>query len=180
MQGCASTCCHHPWTGAGVPAELSTCGCLLAWGPARRLQGEPGWREQGRRGGLLRVLPSPSRSRGGDVGSCSAKPCSFSPLKPDYSGGACACVLGRGGEGISQQVFAATLGPDAPRPPKARWSLPCSREQHRGGALGVTAELQPPAAQLGAPWWQCGQGTLDLAGGQHWGLEMDTAAPCAV
>lgn len=69
------------------------------------------------------ALPSPSCCRGGDVGSCSAKPWSFSPLKPDYSGGACACVhacvLGRGGGGISQQqVFAATLGPAAPDAPE--------------------------------------------------------------
>lgn len=54
------------------------------------------------------------------MGSRSAKPCSFSPLKPDYSGGACACVRAcvRAPEGrrrnFTTSVCSCT-GPSCPR-----------------------------------------------------------------
>lgn len=102
------------------------------------------------------ALPSPSCCWGGDVGSCSAKPWSFSPLKPDYSGGACACVhacvLGRGGGGISQQqVFAATLGPAAPDAPEGLWRCCfCREEPSRGGSPSTSAGAAVPVVAVWA------------------------------
>ncbi|XP_063205450.1 uncharacterized protein LOC134522085 [Chroicocephalus ridibundus] len=85
--------------------------------------------ETGQARGLLPALPSPSCCRGGDVGSCSAKPCSFSPLKPDYSGGACACVRACSG-GEEEEFHNKCLQP--------RWAqLPQSRPRDGGIAPAV-------------------------------------------
>lgn len=72
---------HHPCAGGRVSAELSTHGHIPVWrgGCQDSQDGGMGWAR-----GLLPVPPSPNCRRGGDVGSCSTKPCSFSPLKPDY------------------------------------------------------------------------------------------------
>lgn len=156
--------------GRGVPPSSVCLGLLqgAAGMLPTRARPSPGWWD---RRGAPPALPSPSHCWGGDAGSCSAKPWSFS-LKPDYSGSACACVhacvLGRGGGGISQQVLAATPGPSCPSPPRAaalRGSVPRELSRHLpavmcGQGMWGTAPLGGQevhaAARLPSPsWCQC-------------------------
>lgn len=130
--------------------------------------------------GLLPVPPSPNCRRGGDVGSCSIKPCSFSPLKPDYLA-VPVCVLGRegGGGGISQQqVFAATLDPAAPELPQGQQHSIRFRK-----ALAVTAEPMALLEQLGMCAGHAGAWQEVSTGAWRWmlwlpmGLKVGAAAP---
>lgn len=153
---------HHPCKGERVSAELSTShGHIPVWALERICRdsrdGGMGWAR-----GVLPVPPSPSCHQGGDVGSCSTKPCSFSPLKPDYLAvPVCVRAWEGGGGGISQQqVFAATLGPAAPELPQGQQHSIRSRK-----ALAVTAE---PMALLEQPAVCAGHGSraaLGLGGG---------------
>lgn len=83
VQGCPLLCCITPVQEGGSqqssPHMATSLSGLWRGGCQDSQDGGMGWAR-----GLLPVPPSPNCRRGGDVGSCSTKPCSFSPLKPDY------------------------------------------------------------------------------------------------
>lgn len=178
VQQCPLLCCITPAQEGGSqqssPHMATSLSGLWRGGCQDSQDGGMGWAR-----GLLPVPPSPNCRRGGDVGSCSTKPCSFSPLKPDYLA-VPVCVRARegGGGGISQQqVFAATLGPAAPESPQGQQHSIRSRK-----ALAVTAEPMALLEQPGMCAGHAGAWQEVSTGPWRWmlwlpvGLKVGTAA----
>lgn len=138
------------------------------------------------------------------MGSCSAKPCSFSPLKPDYSGGACACVcacLGGEEEEFHNKCLQprwAQLPQSCPRdggitPPPGNGAegglspsllSPCLRRSGRAPAVGVRAGRAGAWEEVSTGAWRwtlwLPVGFEGRCCGSSWGLGVDAAAPYGV